>query len=154
MESEMMRAREVGKPARPWRRPQFELVAVALVLVAVIGFTLWPRPWPTAENFARLRLRMTQAEVEAIVGPPGDFSSQPNTYLRRDPWWQDLHRGSENTRVCEWLTDVGQAAVFFDAEGRVVDIVYRDRNPDEQRPAPAKRIPAQKQQRPMGPAGD
>jgi hypothetical protein len=153
MESEMMPPRQGGKPARIWRRPQFELVAVALVLVAVVGFTLWPRPWPTAENFARLRLRMTQAEVEAIVGPSGDFSSRPNKYLRRDRWWQDLHRAPENTKVCEWSTDVGEAAVFFDAEGRVVDFVYRDRDPDEQRPVPAKR-PERKQQQPRVPVGD
>jgi hypothetical protein len=115
----------VVKQSRDWWRPPFELVAVILVVLAVLAFVLWPGPWASAENFARVRPGMTLAEVEAIVGPPGEFTSQPDD-LRGNRWWEwdGHHPTPESGTFVEWKTDVSRAVVFFDAGGRVVDLVY------------------------------
>jgi hypothetical protein len=52
------------------------LVALAgLAVVAAAGaVVLWPRPERiTRENFDRIRDGITRADVEAILGPPGDY---------------------------------------------------------------------------------
>jgi hypothetical protein len=60
---------------------KWKLVVVGLglaVLVAVGAFVLWPRPRPdpiTAENFSRIKMRMSQSEVKAILGPAGDYTT-------------------------------------------------------------------------------
>jgi hypothetical protein len=115
----------VVKQSRDWWRPPFELVAVVLVVLAGLVFVLWPGPWASAENFARVRPGMTLAEVEAIVGPPGEFTSQPDD-LRGQRWWErdGHHPTPESGTFVEWKTDVSRAVVFFDAGGRVVDLVY------------------------------
>jgi hypothetical protein len=50
-----------------------KLVFLATVLVLVVVGTVWyltrPRPGPTMENFQRLSLQMSFADVESILGP-------------------------------------------------------------------------------------
>jgi hypothetical protein len=50
-------------------------VALAVGLAVLAGaLVLWPRPDRiTRENFDRIRKGMSRAEVEAILGPPGDY---------------------------------------------------------------------------------
>ena len=52
------------------------LVTLAVGLVALIGvaaLVAWPRAERiTPENFDRIKEGMSRAEVEAILGPPGD----------------------------------------------------------------------------------
>jgi hypothetical protein len=56
------------------RRKPLPVPAGRAVLLAAGAFVLWPRPERiTRENFKRIREGMTQAEVEAILGPPGDY---------------------------------------------------------------------------------
>jgi hypothetical protein len=140
------------KQPRKWWRPQFELVAVGLVLLAVVAFALWPQPWPTAENFARIRPRMTSGEVEAILGPPGDFTSRSKLYPKGERWWESRRTAPENVRVAEWRTDAGRGVVFFDLDGQVVDFVYRRRDTAEPSGPPPR--PAQERERPAVPGAD
>ena len=50
----------------------------AVGLVAVGAFVMWPRmDRITRENFDRISKGMSRAEVEAILGPPGDYSGGP-----------------------------------------------------------------------------
>jgi hypothetical protein len=96
------------------------------VLVAVGAFVLWPREdCVTRKNCDRICEGMTWTEVEAILGPPGDYS----TGLLRGPHgcpqssYHDL--AMLISEVAEggalWLSDTGQAEVWFDNRGRVVD---------------------------------
>lgn len=56
--------------------------ALTLGLVAVLaagGFELWPRPNRITWDFNRIEPGMSRAEVEAILGPPGDYRTGPTT---------------------------------------------------------------------------
>lgn len=57
-------------------------VAAGLVLLAgIAAVVLWPRPSRvTPENYERIRDGMTRAEVEAILGPPGNYTTAPVVY--------------------------------------------------------------------------
>jgi SmpA / OmlA family len=59
------------------------LLAALAVLVVAGAFELWAswRPNPiTQENYARIQEGMSRAEVEAILGPPADYTTGPLTY--------------------------------------------------------------------------
>lgn len=53
--------------------------AVGLIVVALVAagaLVLWPRSSRvTRENFRLIRVGMSRAEVEAILGPPGDYAN-------------------------------------------------------------------------------
>jgi len=57
------------------------LAGLAVVLCAAGAVALWPREGSadrvTRENYDRLRKGMTHAEVQAILGPPGDYRTGP-----------------------------------------------------------------------------
>jgi hypothetical protein len=58
------------------RRKLLAAVVGLAVLVAVGVFALWPQAGRvTRENYQRIRIGMTLAEVETILGPPGDYRS-------------------------------------------------------------------------------
>ena len=62
------------------------LVALAGVVVsfATGAFLLWPRSQPsrvTQENFARIHEGMSRADVEAILGPAGDYRTGPTALV-------------------------------------------------------------------------
>ena len=68
------------------RRRKLLVVLAGLAVVGAAGaFVLWP--WPssriTLENCNRIREGMSRAEVEAILGPPGDHSSGPVDFAGR-----------------------------------------------------------------------
>jgi hypothetical protein len=58
-----------------------KLLAALAGLAVVVGagvVVLWPRAERiTRENYEAIRLGMTRAEVEAILGPPGDYATVP-----------------------------------------------------------------------------
>jgi hypothetical protein len=57
------------------------VAAVLVVLAGVAAFALWPRPGRiTRENYDRISAGMSRAEVEVILGPPGDHTTGPNVY--------------------------------------------------------------------------
>jgi hypothetical protein len=68
-----------SKGARRMRLPRLPrkrlLVPLAGLLALVASFVLCPIPPSrvTRENYDRIREGMTRAEVEAILGPPGDY---------------------------------------------------------------------------------
>jgi hypothetical protein len=61
------------------RRTLFAALAGLAVVIAVGTVVLWPRLEPpsriTQENCDQIREEMHQAEVEAILGPPGDYTT-------------------------------------------------------------------------------
>jgi hypothetical protein len=68
------------------RRKLIVAFAVGLMaLVGVVAVVAWPRGNRiTRENFDRIKDGMSRAEVEAILGPPGDYSSGPVAYSEAD----------------------------------------------------------------------
>jgi hypothetical protein len=88
------------------------------VLTAGVAM-LRPRPEQdriTPANFERIQRGMTRAEVEAILGPPGDFQTRESfVYIhpmsKRSPphIWED------------WITDTCGITVVFDPEAGLVD---------------------------------
>src|SRR5947209_19173501 len=70
----------VGSPdaerdVRKWML-RWVLAGLALAMLIYGTATLWSRPEPvTAENYARVHKGMTRAEVEANLGPPGNYET-------------------------------------------------------------------------------
>src|SRR5262249_12806073 len=57
---------------RKWKRRLFGVVAA--VLLAGVALVAWPRPGRiTRVAFDRIRPGMSRAEVEALLGSPGDY---------------------------------------------------------------------------------
>jgi hypothetical protein len=61
------------------------------VVVAVGVVVLWPRADRiTKENLGRIRLGMSAAEVEVVLGPPGDYrSGRGESHWGHDGWLAD-----------------------------------------------------------------
>ena len=60
------------------RRWLWWVLAVAIVLAAAFVLRSPRADRITPENYARVQPGMTRAEVEAILGPPGDFRKGPS----------------------------------------------------------------------------
>jgi hypothetical protein len=68
------------------RKPQWVGAGLVVALLTAGAFVAWPRPDRiTRENFDRIQLEMGQAEVEAILGPPGDYTTGPVRLPSDDP---------------------------------------------------------------------
>jgi hypothetical protein len=124
------------------RRRTLLVVLVGLAVVVAVGaVVLWPQPPSriTRENFARIKEGMSRAEVEAILGPPGDYrtrlgESQMNFDQSWNPdlvdygpavaTWQpatDLDTGRRaNFSGAFWISDSMRIDILSDDEsGRV-----------------------------------
>ncbi len=66
-------------------RLRWALVGLAAAIAAGV-VVLWPQPNRVTEaNIHRIQVGMTRNEVEAILGPPGDYSTGPVVYERPAP---------------------------------------------------------------------
>jgi hypothetical protein len=107
------------------------LLALAGLTLAV-ATALWRRTEPsppvppslpspvTALNFVRVKDGMTLAEVTAILGPPGDYTSAATTVDDGAPAAQFLVFRKEGVRLHDtelWRTDTAHAFVDFDRAG-------------------------------------
>lgn len=103
------------------------LVWVVACLALAVGLGIWfvTRPHPVNEtNFNRIRVGMTQAEVEAILGcPPGDYATRP---WMADAFEEDYQ---EPDRLETWASDWGYIRVRFDKSDRVSAKELRDQFP-------------------------
>jgi hypothetical protein len=133
-------------------RMRLKLVAI-LVLVAAVMFLLQPRKdRVTRENFDRIRDGMTRTEVQAILGPPGDYASGPTGLPPPPPvggvWLSSLahlHRDARRTfdpdealiaeildRAVAWEGDAGAIWVRFGRLGTTASASYQSRYRQEQ----------------------
>jgi hypothetical protein len=115
------------------RRRQAGCLGCLLILVAGFGFVLfviWSEP-PGFEHrleiwtFWRLRVGMTQQQVEEVFGlPPGDYSSRPDQ--DRPP---DIGKRRPDLRCEQWVGDGFGAAIYFDRDDKVADFELWLTNP-------------------------
>jgi hypothetical protein len=108
------------------RRKLIGAVGLA-VLIAVGAFVAWPRPQRiTREKFDRIQDGMSRAEVEAILGPPGDYTTGPlemrdrlGSVVRFDALGGAIPATGGGV-FARWAEDSAYAYVIFDAAGRVI----------------------------------
>jgi hypothetical protein len=104
------------------------LVALAVGLTVVVAAGLWPRI-PRAEtitpgNFDRLRRGMSRAQVEAILGPPGDYRTGPAGPRISIPT-RFIGVGLRRTDLLPpvyWTSDTVQIKVVFDSNGTTAEL--------------------------------
>jgi hypothetical protein len=103
------------------------LMAGLVVLVGLAAVVLWPPPSRvTRENYDRIQAGMSRAEVDAILGPPGDYRTGPT----RDGGgyrWRYIDESPKGWN-CFWRADTCDVSVSFDTSGRVEQQLF---NPDE-----------------------
>lgn len=98
------------------------MIALALIFAICVGAFIWLQPFSSAQRInpytaMKIRIGMTQGQVEAIFGvPPGNYS----TALDADSPEVPVTRRPELRRE-DWMSDEGGAAVYFGPDGRVAD---------------------------------
>jgi hypothetical protein len=108
-----------------------KLLAVGLaVLVAVGVVALWPRQdRATLDNYHRIELGSSQAEVEALLGPPGDYTTSPVLVSRESPC-DYVYTYAVADFSLEWSEDNGKIEVEFNASGKGIFKRFRPCTPD------------------------
>jgi hypothetical protein len=116
------------------RRRKLLVALAGLAVVAAGAVVLWPEPPSriTRENFDRIREGMTQAEVEAILGPPGDYRTRLGDTKYQQGWQTDVDEYEDPTiatwnrllhgggvSVADWVGDTIWVQVFAN-DARVV----------------------------------
>ncbi len=106
---------------KPRGKRPIVLILVAAVLIAAVYFgrlyLAGSGPRVNPHTAMKVRLGMTQSEVERIFGaPPGDYSSGPTADQVQAPADRrpDLRRE-------DWMTEEGGTVVYFGPDGRVAD---------------------------------
>jgi hypothetical protein len=117
------------------RRRKLIAAVVGLAVLVVVGaFVLWPQTDQgdriTRENYNYIKIGMSRAEVEAILGPAGDYAtgslrfagptlrvfsgepSPPSEYVLSV-------RDAEGYDIVRWRNDTGILTVYFDRTGQV-----------------------------------
>lgn len=90
-------------------KKRYLLLSLALVGLLAVGGTL---SLPTRgaqisrENYHRLDKGMTKAEVEAILGAPGDYTEWPHLGIEYPRW-------KSNYELCVWQSENGRLTVFY-----------------------------------------
>jgi hypothetical protein len=105
------------------------LVALAgLAVVSGAGaVVLWPTQPNriTQENCDRIKEGMIRAEVETILGPPGDYSTGPThwpSWLATKAFGREIGEGSYTLL---WETDTASLFLTFNADNRVAGMSQR-----------------------------
>jgi hypothetical protein len=109
------------------RRRKLLVALVGLAVVVATGVFLL-RPFHhnrlTVGKLNLVREGMSLAEVVAILGPPGDYSTGDTFYAKApEPAWQSpiwhKRRDYGNSQVW-WSSDTAQVGLDFDSSGRLV----------------------------------
>jgi hypothetical protein len=128
------------------RRRKLLVVLAGLAVVIAAGVVVvWPKASrvPT-ENCDRIERGMNRQEVEAILGPPGDYRSGPTQHSLMHATWTEegqsmpisflyldgidpptIHGEAPHA----WLGDHGDADVYFDSAGLVTGRTFWSAQP-------------------------
>jgi hypothetical protein len=97
------------------RRKRLVLLA-GLVLVGTAAFSLWPRPDRiTKANFDRIKEGMSQADVEAILGPAGDYSTGRRLFIFESA-------GLSRDQISESEVDAAQSGLCWEGDTGRIDV--------------------------------
>jgi hypothetical protein len=105
-------------------------LAVGLVALVAAGvFVMRPQRF-IWDKYVRIEKGMTRVEVEAVFGPPGNFSGEDVVYeiesAQRVSW---IPTGASCDGDIEgWLYDEARVVVFFDDAGRAIEKAYAPRS--------------------------
>jgi hypothetical protein len=106
------------------KRKLIAALAAGLVLAGAAAFALWPRPVrATPENFRQISLGMSRAQVQTVLGPPGEYLTGPVDFVRkgtRDVWAED-HWTDERLKKSDswkghhdmWTNDSAYTSIFM-----------------------------------------
>jgi hypothetical protein len=105
------------------RRKWLAALAVGMVALVTTGaFVLRPQPSRvTRENAGRIQKGMTRTEIEAILGPPGDYSTGPTNSVRQHLMYTNVMANDRRVErtfgndPSEWRGDA--LSVFVEFEG-------------------------------------
>jgi hypothetical protein len=106
------------------------LVALAgpVMMIAAGTVVLWPQPSRvTKANYDRIKIGMSRAEVEAIFGPPGDYTSGPvrsRSGMVIDYSDMEFVQRLERENLWWWATDDGSADISFDKGNQVIAMEF------------------------------
>lgn len=117
-------------PSTKLKRSLLAVAALTAVVLAVV-WLLWPEPAIGPASYERIRLGMTQAEVEAVIGlPPGIYHNQiGGEALTSDVRGLPMSRSSDYHRSAEWWGTKHGIFVAFDKSGAVVGCQLFDVQP-------------------------
>jgi hypothetical protein len=119
------------------------LAGLAVVVAAGV-LVLWPRAdRVTRASFDRIQIGLSRADVEAILGPPGDYRTglgevrwstkswvpdpaADSPYLRFN-WSGNPVDPEDPSRWAVWMSDSVQMCITIDGSGSVVDKVADSR---------------------------
>lgn len=124
------------------RKRLFIGLGLVVVVLGACYLTLWlttPRQRVRREAFEHIRVGMTLAEIEAIVGlPPGDYTTRPSVIQcaadQEDvagAYFEYGSRDDPKRRWREWIGDQGLIVVRLNAESKVSDSGFCDVRPAE-----------------------
>jgi hypothetical protein len=102
------------------RRLRWVLALAGLGVVIVAGaVVLWPHPPSriTRENFDRIKVGMSRPEVEAILGPPGDYRMGPTLYFLDVISPKGSLPFLIHNPADRWESEIGAIDVFFGPTG-------------------------------------
>jgi hypothetical protein len=106
-----------GVPLPRWLLALLALSLLVLVFVVPrLRFVLPSNPRITEGNFRQLRLGMKRQEVEAILGPAGDYRTGPVRYEKLAVWLTRLGP----TATLKWQGNETEIGIWLDASGTVV----------------------------------
>ena len=114
---------------RNWLHLGARLTAImAAIAVGVLVFSLLMREKVTQQNFDKIRVGMSQAELHALLGQPGYQAKEfglvdgPNLFTTNHHITKDeaLQRGFKAYRFEQWYSPDLYIIVISDLQGRVV----------------------------------
>jgi hypothetical protein len=105
--------------------PLAPVAVVTLMLVSASVLLLWP--WPqadrvTRENFSRLEEGMSRADVDAILGPLGDYRTGDTNLALSGP---TVFGQSGRSQAYTWRGDTANIKVGFDPSGHLFAASYQ-----------------------------
>ncbi len=108
-----------------WKQKRVLSFAGLLVVLAGVGalsvrwLTVPVTSHISEATVARIQPGMTKAEVERLLGgPPGDYTT------RSMVWALEISRLVPPGTPASWLSDEGEATVYFDEEGLVTGAYF------------------------------
>ncbi len=122
------------------KRWRWVVAGSGVALIALAAFVLWPRqPRITRETCGRVGQGMTRAEVESLLGPPGDYRTGPVDYDRGlvpikitpiingglpPSALPNTYRAASDDDIARWTGDSAYIAVQFNPDDGRVETWY------------------------------